>query len=102
MRNKVRNAEKEILARAIVSNVRTLCHEKGLTIVSVEEYAGVAQGYLSRVYSSCFLLSLYTVYKIAEKLEVTIDDLVNIDFAKEQRIKELETELQILKGEISG
>ena len=87
---------KELL-RIFSLNVRYLCKQKGIRIGDLESRIGVSKGYISRLVSSEKAMSLANLWKIAQILETSIDDLLNEDMAIEHRIQELEEEIKTLK-----
>lgn len=87
---------KELLKRFSV-NARYLCKQKNINIGELEKQIGVSKGYLSRLSSSEKAISLGNLYKTAQILETTIDDLLSEDMMIKYRIQELEEELNLLK-----
>ena len=92
--------EDKIAYGRFFANIKYICDEKGLNLGDVERKAGVSQGYLSRIRNTAGKgISLMKAYFLAKQVGETLDDLLSRDIDKEQRIKKLEEELRMLKGE---
>lgn len=87
---------KELLKRFSV-NARYLCKQKGKKIGDLETEIGAAQGYFSRIVTFEKATNLAHLYKTAQALETSIDDLLSEDMMIKHRIQELEEELNLLK-----
>ena len=85
------------LLKRFSANARYLCKQKGMNIGELEEQVGVSKGYLSRLSSSEKAISLVNLYKTAQILGTTIDELLSEDMMIKHRIQELEEELNLLK-----
>ena len=79
----------------LVKNIKYLVKVKGLKLGDFEKEIGVAVGYLSRSKKE-FDIPFSRVMLIAEKLNVSLDYLVNMDVRQEElkrQISQLEDEL---------
>lgn len=68
----------------LMNNINTLIKNKGLKVGAVETEVGISTGYLSRMSKSenDTMPGIDLVWKLAEKLEVSVDALVSGDFDK--------------------
>lgn len=99
MSEKPVRCESKDLLRIFSRNARYICKNKGISIGELEEKVGVSKGYLSRLESSKKAMSLANLWKIAQILETSIDNLLNENMMIKYRIQELEEELKSLKKE---
>lgn len=84
--------------RNFYMNTIFLCKEKGILIGELEKKVGISPGYLSRLCSESKQLSVFKAYRIAQILEYNLVDMLEKEIWKPIRIKELEAELEALKG----
>jgi len=89
------------VSEIIVVNTRFLCSYKGIKLGEIEQEIGVSCGYLSRLKGKK-QLSVDKAYKIANLLDVGIDELSSLDLAKKRRIMELKEELASLEKEVDN
>ncbi len=68
----------------LLSNINTLIREKGIRIGDLEANANVSAGYFSRLNKedSKATPSIEVLCAVADKLGVTVDDLLTIDYSK--------------------
>lgn len=83
-----------------VLNTKYLCRKRKIKLKDLEERIGVSQGYLNQTLNSGSVsLRFETVLKIIDELDVSVDEMLSEDFEKQERIRQLERELRILRGE---
>lgn len=89
----------------IISNIMTLIKTTdGIRIQDVERQCGVAQGYFSRVdkKGTEHKIPIGIITTVSDIFNVSIDDLVNTNLFYEQRMKELQDEMDRLRKEHDG
>ena len=89
----------------IISNIMTLIKTTdGIRVQDVERKCGVAQGYFSRVSNRGTERSIPIgiIATVSDIFNVSIDDLVNKNLFYEQRMKELQEEMDRLRKERDG
>lgn len=79
-------------------NVKFLAKKKHITLRSVEAEVGVSPGYISRQVKHHGEIGVTMVYRIAELFEVSPIDLLEGDYRKTERIRQLRSELEALEG----
>lgn len=65
--------------KKLINNIKVLAKRKDIQIRQLESQAGVSAGYLSRQASNASGLSIGVVALMARMLDVSLDDLVNVD-----------------------
>lgn len=63
----------------LINNIKVLAKRKDIQIGQLESQAGVSTGYLSRQASSASGMGIAVVAQMAQVLDVSLDDLVNVD-----------------------
>lgn len=63
----------------LINNIKVLAKRKDIQIGQLESQSGVSAGYLSRQASNASGLSIGVVALMARMLDVSLDDLVNVD-----------------------
>lgn len=63
----------------LLNNIKLLAKKKNIPIGQLESQAGVSTGYLSRQASSASGMGIAVVAQMAQVLDVSLDDLVNVD-----------------------
>lgn len=68
----------------LMNNINVLIKEKGLKVGEVENAVGISVGYLSKMTKSDkeSMPGVDLIYKLAQKLEVSVEALINGDFNK--------------------
>jgi len=89
----------------IISNIMFLIKTTdGIRVQDVERKCGVSQGYFSRVNNrgtECNI-PIGVIATVSDIFSVSIDDLVNRNLFYEQRMKELQEEMDRLRKERDG
>ena len=89
----------------IISNIMSLIKTTdGIRVQDVERKCGVAQGYFSRVdrKGAERKIPIGIITTVSDIFKVSIDDLVNKNLFYEQRMKELQEEMDRLRRERNG
>ena len=89
----------------IISNIMSLIKTTdGIRVQDVEHQCGVAQGYFSRVDKKGTerKIPIGIIASVSDIFNVSIDDLVNKNLFYEQRMKELQDEMDRLRKEQDG
>lgn len=89
----------------IISNIMSLIKTTdGIRVQDVERQCGVAQGYFSRVNNKGTerKIPIGIIATVSDIFNVSIDDLVNKNLFYEQRMKELQDEMDRLRKEQDG
>lgn len=89
----------------IISNIMMLVkNTDGIRVQDVERKCGVSQGYFSRVNNRGTERSIPIgiIVTVSDIFNVSIDDLVNKNLFYEQRMKELQEEMDRLRKEQDG
>lgn len=84
-------------------NVRYLSKVKDIKFSTLEKEAGVAHGYLSRFGNPKYNyveMGVVKVYKIAKLLGVSVNEILEKDLEKENKIKDLESQITELLGNV--
>lgn len=63
----------------LINNIKVLAKRKDIQLGQLESQAGVSTGYLSRQASSASGMGIAVVAQMAQVLDVSLDDLVNVD-----------------------
>lgn len=63
----------------LINNIKVLAKRKDIQIGQLESQAGVSTGYLSRQASSASGMGIAVVAQMAQVLDVSLDDLFNVD-----------------------
>lgn len=63
----------------LINNIKVLAKRKDIQIGQLESQAGVSTGYLSRQASNASGMGIGVVAQMAQILDVSLDDLVNVD-----------------------
>lgn len=87
--------------KKIAENIQFLCKKKGMHIGCFEKSVGLAVGYLSRIklnHTKGF--SLEKAYRISKELGVSIEELVERDFVKEDWLERLKKQREKIDAEI--
>lgn len=79
------------------NNVRYLAKKNKIKLKDFERELGVSQGYFSRPSVS---ISLEIACKSAKLLNVTVNDLICDDLFKNEKVKQLEEEIERLNNEL--
>jgi transcriptional regulator with XRE-family HTH domain len=73
----------EDVARAVAENIEYLADRKGLTMREVESGAGILPGYISRMLSAGSTPGVSNVLKIADYLDVPLEDIISGKFPRQ-------------------
>lgn len=85
----------------MIRNIQHLCKKKGITIGTLEKASGLSVGYLSRVKANYRKgMPLEKAYRISKELNVSIEELIERDFSKEDWLEKLRTERERIDAEI--
>lgn len=85
----------------MIKNIQYLCKKKEIAIGILEKASGLSVGYLSRVKAKHSKgMSIEKAYRISKELNVSIEDLIERDFAKENRLEDLKREREKIDAEI--
>lgn len=87
------------ISERIAINARYLCKQQGKEIGEMEAAVGISAGYLSRIKGKKYM-GIDTGYALADWLGVSMDELVDPQMTKKQRIAELKAELAELESEV--
>ena len=83
----------------LVKNIRFLCKTNGLKVGDLEKQVGVHVGYFARLYNDITNISATNLYKVSKIFDISMNDLIERNLYKEQRIKKLKKELEELENE---
>lgn len=84
----IRNTSLELDKGRLLNNIKVEAKRKNIAIGQLEEDAGVSVGYLSRQNAEGSRIDLGVIAKIAQTLNVSIDDLVYVDFERPLSVTE--------------
>ena len=82
--------------KTLYQNIRFFCKVNSVRISEVEAAVGVSQGYFSRC---CDNVPARTIYLLAEMFDVSMEELLVKDIAKDARLLEVENEIAALMAE---
>lgn len=97
------DADEIELNKKIIQNIRALLRMKNIKIGQLEKTIGVSVGYVSRLENGEKRMGFNTIYKAAQTLGVTVDELITGEFRKEilrEHANKLREELNRIEQEL--
>lgn len=92
--------EEKKLNQNLLENLHFLCSRFQIKLGDIERMIGVSPGYVSRLSKSNHKsLPYHQLRRISQRLGVSVEDLMERDIGKEEKIKHLSKELEELTKE---